>query len=119
MAVTQSLSVTEVSGSVSYPDNSSQVKIVWKSTQSGESWNGYTRTARYYISINGGAETEYTVEYTLPQNSTVTLVSKTITVKHKSDAKLRLPILGELTGVNNESVHYRTRKHCDGSRLRS
>lgn len=85
MAVTQSLSVTEVSGSVSYPDNSSQVKIVWKSTQSGESWNGYTRTARYYISINGGAETEYTVEYTLPQNSTVTLVSKTITVKHKSD----------------------------------
>lgn len=85
MAVSQSLTVTEVPGMVSYPDNTSMVRIQWTSTQSGQSWNGYNRTARYYVSINGGAETEYTVDYTLPQNSTVTLVNKTITVTHKPD----------------------------------
>lgn len=85
MAVTQSLSVTEVSGSVNTTANTSQVRILWKSTQSGSSWNGYTRTARYYVSINGGAETERTVSYTLPQNATQTIVDTTITVTHRND----------------------------------
>ena len=85
MAVSQSLSVTEVSGSVNAADNTSKVRILWQSTQTGESWNGYTRTAKYYVSINGGAETEYSVSYTLPKSSTVTIVDTTITVTHKSD----------------------------------
>ena len=85
MAVAQSLSVTEVAGSVNNTANTSKVRILWQSTQTGESWNGYTRTAKYYISINGGAETEYLVSYTLPQNSTKTIVDKTITVTHKTD----------------------------------
>ena len=85
MAVSQTLSVTEVSGSVNTSANTSKVRILWKSTQSGNSWNGYTRTAKYYISINGGAETEYTVNYTLPQASTVTILDTTITVTHKGD----------------------------------
>lgn len=85
MAVSQSLSVTEVSGSVNTTANTSQVRILWQSTQTGSSWNGYTRTAKYYISINGGAETEYSVSYTLPQNSTKTIVDTTITVAHKND----------------------------------
>ena len=85
MAVTQTLSVTEVSGSVNTSANTSQVRILWQSTQTGESWNGYTRTAKYYVSINGGAETEYSVSYTLPQNTTKVVVDKTITVTHKGD----------------------------------
>ena len=85
MSVSQTLSVTEVSGSVNTSANTSKVRILWKSTQSGESWNGYTRTAKYYISINGGAETEYSVNYTLPQNATTTIVDTTITVNHKAD----------------------------------
>lgn len=85
MAVSQSLSVTEVSGSVNISANTSKVRILWQSTQTGDSWNGYTRTAKYYVSINGGAETEYSVSYTLPQNSTKTIVDKTITVNHKTD----------------------------------
>lgn len=85
MAVSQSLSVTEVSGSVNVADNTSKVRILWQSTQTGESWNGYTKTAKYYVSINGGAETEYSVSYTLPKNSTTTLVDTTITITHKSD----------------------------------
>ena len=83
MAVSQSLTLTESNVVVSA--NTSKVRILWQSTQTGESWNGYTRTAKYYVSINGGAETEYMVNYTLPQNSTATIVDTTITVTHKSD----------------------------------
>ena len=83
MAVSQSLAVTQSSQDVS--GNTSRVRIVWKSTQTGESYNGYTKTAYYYVSINGGAETRYSVSYTLPKGSTKTLVDKTITVNHKAN----------------------------------
>lgn len=83
MAVSQSLTLTE--SNVVTSANTSKVRILWKSTQTGDSWNGYTRTAKYYVSINGGAEKEYLVSYTLPQDSTATIVDTTITVNHKSD----------------------------------
>jgi hypothetical protein len=83
MAVSQSLKVEEIS--VDTTNNTSQVRILWTSTQTGESWNGYTRTAKYYVSINGGAETEYSVLYSLPQNTTTTILNTTITVPHKAD----------------------------------
>lgn len=83
MSVSQSLTLTE--SNVVNSANTSRVRILWKSTQSGDSWNGYTRTAKYYVSINGGAETEHLVNYTLPQNSTATIVDTTITINHKSD----------------------------------
>ena len=85
MAVNQSLSVTEVAGSQNISANTSKVRILWTSTQSGSSWNGYTRTATYYVSINGGAEQAYPVTYTLPQNSTATIADVTITVTHRGD----------------------------------
>lgn len=77
--------MTQVAGSIHVANNTSQVRILWQSTQAGESWNGYTRTAKYYVSINGGAESEYSVTYTLPMNSTKTIVDTTITVAHKAD----------------------------------
>lgn len=83
MGLSQTLSVTETSYSI--VDNTSQVRIRWTSTQSGSSWNGYTRTAYYYYSINGGSETSKSVSYTLPQYSTVTIVDTTLTVAHNSD----------------------------------
>jgi hypothetical protein len=85
MAVNQSLTVTEVADSVNTADNTSKVRILWKSTQTGESWNGYERTAYYYVSINGSAETRYSVTYTLPPELTVTIVDVTIEVPHKDD----------------------------------
>lgn len=90
MAVSQSLSVTQSSQSVA--NNTSQVRIRWTSTQSGESWNGNTRTAYYYISINGGSETRYSVSYTLPMGTTKTIVDKTITVNHKADGTGRITV---------------------------
>jgi hypothetical protein len=85
MAVNQTLSVTEVSGSGNTESNTSKVRVLWQSTQTGDSWNEYTRVAKYYVSINGGAETEYAVSYALPKNSTKTIVDKTFTINHKSD----------------------------------
>ena len=85
MSVSQSLTVTEVSGSVNQSANTSKVRILWQSTQTGESWNGYTKTAKYYVSINGGAEKEYSVSYTLPQSTTATILDTTITVTHNGD----------------------------------
>ena len=80
MAVSQSLTLTQSSQSVA--NNTSTVRIRWTSTQTGESYNGYSKTAYYYVSINGGAEVRYSVTYTLPKGATKTLVDTTITVKH-------------------------------------
>lgn len=83
MAVSQSLTLTQSSQSVS--GNYSKVRILWKSTQTGESHNDITRTAYYYVSINGGAETKYSVRYTLPKGKTKTVLDVTIQVNHKAD----------------------------------
>ncbi len=85
MAVSQTLTLTEVANSVNVSANTSKVRILWQSTQTGDSWNGYTRTAKYYISVNGEAEREYTVSYTLPKSSTKTILDTTLTVSHKGD----------------------------------
>lgn len=78
MAVTQSLTLTEKSYSIA--NNTSQVRLLWTSTQTGQSHNDYTRTASY--TING---TTYTVSYTLPANTTKTIVDKTFTIQHNAD----------------------------------
>ena len=83
MSVSQTLDVSETSYSIA--DNTSKVRIIWKSTQSGTSYNGFTRTAYYYYSVNGGSEIAKTVSYTLPQNSTRTIVDTTLTVPHEPD----------------------------------
>lgn len=99
MGVSQSLWLNETEYSVA--SNTSTVRIVWSSTQSGGSWNGYTKTAKYWVSINGGAETEYSVSYTLPQAKTVSIIDKTITVDHKSDGTGTISVRTWMdTGIN-------------------
>lgn len=84
MAVSQSLTLTETSYSTS--GNTSQVRIVWKSTQTGDSWNGYGVQGDYYVSINGSVETKYHVDSVeLPKNDTVTILDTIITVPHRED----------------------------------
>lgn len=83
MAVSQSISLTQ--GTQSIENNTTQVTFKWTSTQTGTSWNGYTRTAYYYVSINGGSETKYSVSYTLPKTTTKTIVNTTLTVPHNND----------------------------------
>lgn len=83
MAVSQSLTLSQVSQSVE--NNTSQVRILWESTQTGASHNDNSRTAYYGVSINGGQATQYSVSYTLPQGTTKTIVDTTITVPHRND----------------------------------
>lgn len=85
MAVSQSLTVTQVSGSQDVANNTSKVRIVWVSTQTGESYNNYTKTAYYWITTPDGVETKYSVSYTLPKGTAKTILDKTITVTHKAD----------------------------------
>lgn len=83
MGVSQTLTLKQLSQDKNA--NTSSVLIEWKSTQSGSSYNNYTRTASYWISINGGSETKYSVSYTLPKGTTKTVLSKKITVSHNAD----------------------------------
>lgn len=89
--VEQSLSVTEISQDVD--KNTSQVRILWESTQDADSFNLNTRTAKYYVSINGGAEEEYSVSYTLPAGTTKTILDKIIPVSHNSDGTATIRVL--------------------------
>ena len=85
MAVSQELTLTEVAGSQNISGNTSKVRILWKSTQSGESYNGYTKTAYYWVTTPDGKETKYSVSYALPKGTTKTILDTTITITHKDD----------------------------------
>lgn len=83
MAVYQSLTLSQISQNIQ--NNTSQVRILWESTQTGASHNDNSRTAYYNVYINGGQATQYSVSYTLPQGTTKTIVDTTITVPHRND----------------------------------
>lgn len=83
MAVSQNLTLTQVSQNIA--ENYSTVRVLWTSTQTGQSYNAYTRTAQYYVSLNGGSTVTYNVTYTLPKNATGVILDTTIKVPHKAD----------------------------------
>ena len=76
MATTQLLTLTQVSQSAQ--NNTSRVRILWTTTQTGGSYNNVEKVGYYWVSVNGGAETMYTVHSTLPGQSTKTIVDTTI-----------------------------------------
>lgn len=90
MAVSQSLTLSQNGQNVAA--NTSQLRILWTSTQTGESHNDNIRTAKYYVSVNGGAETEYQITYTLPLQTTKTILDVTITVKHNNEGKCAVTV---------------------------
>ena len=79
MAVQQILTLTQLSQDRAA--NTSQVRILWKSTQTGGSHNLTERTARYWVDTGAG-ETEHTVTYRLNRVSTDTILDTTVTVAH-------------------------------------
>lgn len=82
MAVYQTLTLKETQ--VDTLANTSSVHILWKSQQTGESHNDYTRTAKYRITANG-VTTEHTLSYTLPGKTTKTILSETVVIPHGED----------------------------------
>ena len=90
MAVSQNITLIRTE---TYPQlNYSIVEFAWRSTQTGTSYNEYTRTAKYYVSINGEAETEYTVTYTLPKLTTVLIAYASLRIPHKSDGSATVAV---------------------------
>lgn len=102
MAVTQTLQVSEVAGSVDSVNNSSKVRIIWQSKQTGDSHNDYTRAAEWWLCINGGQKTkQVNVTYTLPQNTTKTIMDVTIDVPHKEDGSGTVQVYTKMdTGIS-------------------
>lgn len=90
MAVSQSLNLYQ--GKQDAVSNSSKLRILWKSSQSGDSRNLNTRTAKYWVRINGGAEEEHSVSYTLPKGKTQTILDVTIDVPHDDTGKCEVSV---------------------------
>lgn len=79
MAVQQVLSLTQLSQD--RVANTSNLRILWKSTQTAGSYNANQRTAHYWVDTGTG-EQEFTVEYRLNRVSTDTILDTTVTVPH-------------------------------------
>lgn len=90
MAVYQSLTLTQVSQDAE--QNTSQVRILWRSTQTGSSYNMIAHDAQYWISVNSQPEQVHTVTYYLPQNSTHSIVDTVVTVPHNDKGEAVLQV---------------------------
>ena len=103
MAVSQSLTLTQISQDIA--TNTSQVRILWQSTQSGASYNATQKKATWWLRTNGGYWQPYYVYYTLPQNKTVTILDTTVTVDHDSTGGCILDVSTEMvTGISAGTV---------------
>ncbi len=80
MAVYQSITLTDLGQDP--VANTSQVRILWQSTQTGGSFNETARSARYTLWVNGAEVKTTAVTYILPLQQTVTIAEETVTVSH-------------------------------------
>jgi len=103
MAVSQNLSISLVNQNVA--NNQTTVTITLTSTQTDESFNNNTLTGYYWISVNGGGETQYTFTTKLPQNTTQTCFSVNHTWTHKADGTGSISVRTSLaTGISAGTV---------------
>lgn len=82
MAVYQNLTLTQVSQN--RDENTSRVRILWQSTQTGASYNAIADTGYYTVFVNGKELTREAVTFWLPQNTTQTIVDVEQTVQHNA-----------------------------------
>lgn len=107
MAVNQSLTLTQVSQN--FVNNTSQVRLLWLSTQTGASMNAYQRTATYQVRVNGASWSAYSVSYSLPQNQTVTVADVTMTVNHDEEGFCRVEVQTHMeTGISAGTVELKS-----------
>lgn len=90
MAIYQSLTLTQVSQNIQ--QNSSQVRLLWQSTQTGNSYNMIAHEAKYWVSVNGQPEEENIVSYYLPQNTAHPIVDCEITVPHNDKGEATVTV---------------------------
>lgn len=80
MAVYQNLTLTQLSQDI--PGNTSRVRVVWESVQTGLSYNDVSRTAKVTMTVNGTAFAAESVTYSLPAGQKTTIFDRVVTVSH-------------------------------------
>lgn len=90
MAVTQSRKFSLVSQDIG--SNTSDIRIVWTSTQEGTSYNNNQLTAWVNIYANGEHVDTLEFSYKLPKNTTVTICDEIVTVPHDDEGECEVEV---------------------------
>ncbi len=90
MAVYQNLSVTQLGQNGE--ENSSVIKILWQSTQTGPSYNAIADVGRYTVTVNGQEQFTREVTFVLPQNTTETIVSAEEVIFHNDKGEAEVTV---------------------------
>lgn len=105
MAVSQNLTVTQVSQSVA--NRTSTIRILWTTTQTGSSYNNYSKDGTCAVYLNGStaAYKTYSVSSTLPLQSTKTILDTTLVVEHDSSGDCVVNVRTSMaTGLNAGTI---------------
>ncbi len=94
MAVYQDLSLTQLEQN--REENTSRVGILWRSTQTGGSYNMTERLASFAVAVNGETILEQTVNYVLPMQSTAVILDQVITVPHNHKGEAVVTVTTEM-----------------------
>lgn len=106
MGVSQSFTVTKVSQDVN--SNTSVIRIKWKSTQSGSSYNNVLNTCSVKVYANDVkvGDTIY-VNYKLTANTTVTIYEGDIEVPHNDAGECTVKVTGWMdTGISAGEINH-------------
>lgn len=90
MAVYQNLSVTQLGQNGE--ENTSVIKILWQSTQTGPSYNAIADTGRYTVIVNGQEQVTREVTFVLPPNTTETIVSAEEVIFHNDKGEAEVTV---------------------------
>lgn len=90
MAVYQNLTLTQLSQDI--PGNTSQVRVVWESVQTGGSYNDVRHTAKVTVTVNGTKLQTESVTYSLPYGQKSTIFDRVFTVSHDDMGQAALTV---------------------------
>lgn len=105
MAVSQNLTITQVSQSVA--NRTSTIRILWTTTQTGTSYNNYSKDGTCAVYLNGSttAFKTFSVSSTLPKQSTKTILDTTLVVNHDSNGECVVSVRTSMaTGLNAGTI---------------
>lgn len=90
MAVYQNLTITQLSQDID--QNTSRVRILWQSTQTGASYNAIADVGRYTVLVNGQEQYTEEVTFWLPQNTTQTILDVEQTILHNAKGEAEITV---------------------------
>jgi hypothetical protein len=105
MAVSQTFTVTKVSQDIA--TNTSVIRIVWKTTQTGGSYNNNLNTAFIDVYVNDVKTKTLQANYKLTANTTVTVYDGTVEVQHNDVGECTVKVKGWMdTGISAGEINH-------------